>query len=393
MNRLAILAKKIVTPDTIIQDGVVLVERPKILEVGTRLQVHFEENEFRILHCEQQTLVPGFIDVHIHGGGGRDVMEGTREALEVISRILARHGTTSYLATTVTASPIATIRAVESLGNLMDEEIVGARVIGLHLEGPFINEKKRGVHPPEHIRKPSIRIFDELLKMSSFRVRLITLAPEIEGALELIRNARAKGVLVSMGHSNATLEEAIQAINAGVTQATHTFNAMRDFSHRDPGIVGAILTNLDVWAEIIADGVHVDPAVVNILLKCKGFRKILLVTDAISATEMPDGQYQLGSLNVVVSNGVCRVPEGQLAGSTLTQDRALRNMVSWTGLPLEEAVYVATQNPARAVGVDQQKGSLRPGYDADLVLLDDDYKVHATICEGRIVYHSGQTAD
>jgi N-acetylglucosamine-6-phosphate deacetylase len=388
MNRLAILARKVITPEAIIPEGVVLVEDTKIIEVGNRKQVKFEESEFQTLHCEQQILVPGFIDVHIHGGGGRDVMEGTREAVEVISAVLAKHGTTSFLATTVTASPIATIRAVESLGKLMAEGTPGAKILGVHLEGPFISEKKRGVHPLEHIRKPSIRIFDELLKISGNHIKLITLAPEVEGGLELVQNARSKGVLVSIGHSNATFQEAMLAINAGASHATHTYNAMREFNHRDPGILGAVLTDTRVWAEVIADGAHVDPAAANILLKCKGVRNILLITDAISAADMPDGQYQLGSFVVKVSQGICRSPEGQLAGSTLTQDRALRNMIRWSGLSLEEAIYMTTQNPARAIGVAGQKGTVQAGYDADLVLLNEDLSVHQTICEGRTAYQA-----
>jgi N-acetylglucosamine-6-phosphate deacetylase len=388
MNSLAILARKVITPETIIPEGVVLVEGKKIIEVGNRKLVKFDESEFQTLHCEEQILIPGFIDVHIHGGGGRDVMEGTREAVGVISAVLAKHGTTSFLATTVTASPIATIRAVESLGKLMAEDTPGAKILGVHLEGPFISEKKRGVHPPEHIRKPSIRIFDELLKISGNHIKLITLAPEVEGGLELIRNAKSKGVPVSIGHSNATFQEAMLAIDAGASHATHTYNAMREFNHRDPGILGAVLTDTRVWAEVIADGVHVDPAAVNMLLKCKGIRNVLLITDAISATDMPDGQYQLGSFVIKVSNGICRSPEGQLAGSTLTQDRALRNMIRWSGLPLEEAIYMTTQNPARAIGVAEQKGMVQSGYDADLVLLNEDLSVHKTICEGRIAYQA-----
>jgi N-acetylglucosamine-6-phosphate deacetylase len=388
MNRLAILARKVITPEAIIPEGVVLVEDTKIIEVGNRRQVKFEESEFQTLHCEEQILIPGFIDVHIHGGGGRDVMEGTREAVEVISAVLAKHGTTSFLATTVTASPIATIRAVESLGKLMAEGTTGAKILGVHLEGPFISEKKRGVHPLEHIRKPSIRIFDELLKISGNHIKLITLAPEVEGGLELVQNARSKGVLVSIGHSNATFQEAMLAINAGASHATHTYNAMREFNHRDPGILGAVLTDTRVWAEVIADGAHVDPAAVNILLKCKGGRNILLITDAISAADMPDGQYQLGSFVVKVSKGICRSPEGQLAGSTLTQDRALRNIIRWSGLSLEEAIYMTTQNPARAIGVAGQKGTVQAGYDADLVLLNEDLSVHKTICEGKIAYQA-----
>jgi len=388
MSRLAILTRRVITPEAILPGGVVLVEDKKILEVGSRKQVKFDEGEFQTIRCEEQTLVPGFIDVHIHGGGGRDVMEGSREALDVISAVLTKHGTTSFLATTVTASPITTIRAVESLGKLMTEDTPGAKILGVHLEGPFISEKKRGVHPPEHIRKPSIRIFDELFKISGSNIKLITLAPEVEGGLELVQNARSKGVRVSIGHSNATFQEAVLAIDTGASHATHTYNAMREFNHRDPGILGAVLTDSRVWAEVIADGVHVDPAAVNMLLKCKGLRKVVLITDAISATDMPDGQYQLGSFVIKVSNRICRSPEGQLAGSTLTQDRALRNIIRWSGLPRDEAIYMLTQNPAEAIGVAGQKGMVQSGYDADLVLLNEDLSIHKTICEGRIAYQA-----
>ncbi len=386
MSKFAIFTKNIITPDTVIPQGVVLVEGKKILEVGHRFEVAFEDSEFETLHFEQKTLVPGFIDVHIHGARGRDVMEGTREAVEVVSRHLALHGTTSYLATTVTASPIETIQAVESLGKIVPDETGGARILGLHLEGPFISQEKRGVHPPEHIRPPSTRIFDELLKMSNDHVRLITVAPEIPGGLDFIQHIRSKGVLVSLGHSNATYEVAQQAIRAGASNATHTFNAMRDFSHRQPGVLGAVLTDSTVWTELIADGAHVDPIAIQMLLKCKGHRKILLVTDGISAAGMPDGDFQLGSLLVKVSQGVCRVPEGALAGSTLSLDRALQNMMRWTGIPLEEAVYMTSRNAAESIGVAKTKGSIQPGYDADMVLLNDDMHVHATFCEGKLVH-------
>jgi N-acetylglucosamine-6-phosphate deacetylase len=386
MSKFAVFTKKIITPDTVIPQGVVLIEGKKILEVGPRFEVAFEDSEFETLHFEQKTLVPGFIDVHIHGARGRDVMEGTREAVGVVSRYLALHGTTSYLATTVTASHIETIQAVESLGKLIPEETGGARILGLHLEGPFISQEKRGVHPPEHIRPPSTRIFDELLKMSNDRVRLITVAPEIPGGLDFIQHIRSKGVLVSLGHSNATYEVAQQAIRAGASNATHTFNAMRDFSHRQPGVLGAVLTDSTIWTELIADGAHVDPIAIQMLLKCKGHRKILLVTDGISAAGMPDGDFQLGSLLVKVSQGVCRVPEGALAGSTLSLDRALRNMIRWTGTSLEEACYMTSRNPAESIGVAETKGTIQPGYDADMVLLNDDMQVHATFCEGKLVH-------
>ena len=390
MPKFAVFTKKIITPDTVIPQGVVLVEGTKILEAGTRFDVAFDEGEFEALHFEQKTLVPGFIDVHIHGARGRDIMEGTRDAIEVVSRHLAVHGTTSYLATTVTASPIETIQAVENLGKLVPQETGGARILGLHLEGPFISQEKRGVHPPEHIRPPSTRIFDELVKMSNDQVRLITVAPEVPGGLDFIQHIRSKGVLVSLGHSNATYEVAQQAIQAGASNATHTFNAMRDFSHRQPGVLGAVFTDSTVWAELIADGAHVDPVAIQMLLKCKGHRRILLVTDAISAAGMPDGDFQLGSLLVKVSQGVCRVPEGALAGSTLSLDRALRNMMSWTGIPLEEAVYMTGRNAAESIGVARTKGSIEQGLDADMVLLNDDLTVHATFCEGKLIPREAQ---
>ena len=386
MNKLAVFAKRVITPERVIPQGIVLIEGKKILEVANRFTVHFDDREFEVFHCENLTLVPGFIDVHIHGGAGRDVMEGTREAIEAISRFLAGHGTTAYLATTVTASPFATLQAVENLGKLIPEETGGARVLGLHLEGPFISEQKRGVHPPEFIRNPSIPTLDEFVKWSNNQIKLVTMAPEAHGGLEFIRHARSIGILVSMGHSNATFIEAKNGIEAGVTNATHTFNAMREFNHREPGILGAVLADESVWAELIADGVHVDPMVIDVLLRCKGPRKILLITDAISACGQPDGEYQVGPLRVKVTDGVCRNIEGRLAGSTLTQDRALQNMLRWTKVSLAEAVFMTSRNPAESMGIAGHKGSIEPGLDADLVLLDDDLNVQMTFCEGRLVY-------
>jgi len=386
MNKLAIFTKKVITPERVIPQGVVLIEGKKILEVNKRFTVHFDEREFEIYHCENLTLLPGFIDVHVHGSDGRDVMEGTREAVEVISRFLASHGTTAYLATTVTASPFATLQAVESLGRLIPEETGGARIMGLHLEGPFISEMKRGVHPAEYIRNPSIPTLDEFVKWSNNQIKVITMAPEVPGGLEFIRHARSMGILVSMGHSNATFNEAKESIEAGITHATHVFNAMREFNHRDPGILGAVLSDDRIWAELIADGVHVDPMVIEILLRCKGPQKILLVTDAISACGQPDGEYQVGPLRVTVTQGVCRNLEGRLAGSTLTQDRALQNMMRWTKASLAEASFMTSRNPAQSIGTANLKGSIEPGLDADLVLLDDDLNVQMTFCEGRLVY-------
>lgn len=389
MKRLAVTAGRIMTPDRVILDGVVLVEGPEILEVGSRREVRFSEQEFTVVGHPGHLLVPGFIDVHIHGALGRDVMEGTVEALEVISRFLARHGTTAYLATTVSASPIKIVQAVEALGSQVDQPYSGARMVGIHLEGPFINPDKRGAHPAEYIRRPSARIFGQLLDHSAHQIKCITLAPEVEGGLELIQYARSKGIVVSLGHSNAALEEAKEAIRLGAGNATHLFNAMRAFNHRDPGILGAVLTTPHVWAELIADGVHVSPDAIKLCLQCKQFGRILLISDAVSAAGMPDGRYRLADSEITVSGGICRTREGQLAGSTLTQDQALRNMMRWSNLPLEAVLGMLTRNPARSMGLAGRKGSLLAGHDADMVLLTKDLFVHTTIVRGEVSYSLG----
>ena len=389
MKRLAVTAGRVMTPDRVILDGVVLVEGAKILEVGSRRALRFSRDEFQVVGHSQQLLAPGFIDVHTHGAMGRDVMEGTDEALEVISRFLATHGTTSFLATTVTASPIATLQAVEALGSQVDRPLPGARMLGLHLEGPFINPEKRGAHTAKYIRRPSTLIFDQLLACSSHQIKLITVAPEVEGGLELIRFARAKGVVVSLGHSNATLEETMAAIALGAGNATHTFNAMRPFSHRDPGILGAVLTAPEIWAELIADGVHVSPAAIKLCIQCKSARRILLISDAVSATGMPEGQYRLSDIEITLSGGICRTREGQLAGSTLTQDQALRNMARWSHLPLEAVLGMLTRNPAQSLGIAESKGTLAEGRDADMVLLDRNLRVHTTIIQGEVSHTLG----
>ncbi|MGH9677102.1 MAG: N-acetylglucosamine-6-phosphate deacetylase, partial [Candidatus Acidiferrum sp.] len=249
-----------------------------------------------------------------------------------------------------------------------------AQILGIHFEGPFISAARRGVHPPEQIKLPSAEILEKFLHAAGGRAQILTLAPELLGAMPCIAAARKAGLVVAMGHTDATYEQARAAIAHGTRHAVHVYNAMRPFSHRDSGVIGAVLTSPEVSAELIADGVHVDEAAMRLLLQAKGAERVILVSDGISATGMPDGKYTLGKLEVTVSGGVCRNAEGRLAGSTLTLDRALRNIVA-LGTPLADAARMLTLNPASLLGMEFKKGSLRAGADADIVLLDEALQI------------------
>ncbi len=334
------------------------------------------------------TLLPGFIDLHIHGAAGHDTMDATTDALAAIAREIARHGVTAFVPTTITASVEETRRAVENVAAFLREQesrsVDGARVLGVHLEGPFISPKHPGAQPAQHIRLPNLAEFQALVDTGC--VRLITLAPEQPGADDLIRSARRQGVGVILGHTDATFAQCQHAVDLGASQATHTFNAMRGFHHREPGTAGATLALSGLRAQLIADNVHVHPAAMRILARCKGADGTLLITDAMRAADLPDGEYDLGGQVVRVEHGECRLPDGTLAGSVLTMERALQNFLSATGWSLAEAWPVSSRSVARALGVDGEMGSLEAGRRADLVLLDEGLAVVATLVGGEIVY-------
>jgi N-acetylglucosamine-6-phosphate deacetylase len=325
--------------------------------------------------------------VHIHGAGGRDVMEGTREALEIVAATVAARGTTSLVATTVTASEKETCESVAGIAHYMLDASqfaareLSAEILGIHFEGPFISQARRGVHPAKWITRPSVEVLGQLLKEARGTALILTLAPELPGALELIAAARKAGLIISLGHTDATYEQAQAAIAAGASHAAHVFNAMRPFSHRETGVLGAVLTSPKVSAELIADGVHVDEAAMRMLVELKTPERVILVSDGMSATGMPDGKYQLGLFEVNVSGGIARNAEGKLAGSTLTLDRALRNMVA-LGIPFASALRMLTANPARQVGLGTRKGVLAAGADADLVFLDDKLEIAGVMTRG-----------
>lgn len=333
-------------------------------------------------------LTPTFFDVHIHGAMGHDVMDANPEGLQTMQRFLARHGTGQYLPTTVTASVDRTLEALERIANLIEQSArVGeATPLGIHLEGPFLSHVKRGVHPTDLLQKPSAELFERFQQAARGHIRLLTLAPELEGADELIRHASASGVRVSLGHTNASANEARAGIAAGATSATHTYNAMRPLDHREPGVLGVVLDDASIFAELICDGVHVAPELVRLWLRAKGERA-LLITDGISATGMGDGRYALGPLAVDVEGNRCTLAgsPGTLAGSVLTLDHAVANLMRFTGCTLEQAVRCASSQPASMLGLQPSVASLRQGQPASFNQYDASGNLIATYLRGKAV--------
>jgi len=394
MTATVIYASRILTSQEELTDCVIVVEAGVITGIGHRDEVHIPHGAKDYV-ASGMTVTPGFVDVHIHGAGGHDVMEANPEALDTITATVARFGTTSMVATTVTAPVEDTCHSLAGIAqyirgdgnggnsakNAVENTRFGAEILGIHLEGPFINPRRRGVHPVESIALPSIETFEKFRDAAGGFLRILTIAPELPGALGLIAAAVADGLVVGIGHTDADYAQARAAIKAGARHAVHVYNAMRPFTHRDPGIISAVLTDTDVTAEIIADGVHVSGPAIQILLGTKGFDTVLLVSDGTAATGMRDGSFRLGNFEVTVKDGVCRNSEGKLAGSTLTLDRALRFVVD-IGVPLTDAVRMATILPARRLGLAGKKGILAVGADADLVMLTPDLQVAGVMTRG-----------
>jgi N-acetylglucosamine-6-phosphate deacetylase len=377
MSTILLHAARALTPTTELTDAGILIRDGVIEAVGPRQDMTLPSGATEI-SAAGQTAIPGFIDIHIHGAGGHDVMEGTGEAMSTVAQTLARHGTTSFVATTVTASPDDTCRSVEGIARYITQQFETlqpkAEVLGVHYEGPFINKARRGVHPAEWVQLPSAELLQRFVQAAAGKARILTIAPELLGAIPCIHAAREAGIVVAMGHTDATYEQARAGIVHGARHAVHVYNAMRPFSHRDSGVIGAVLTSQEVTAELIADGIHVEEAAMRLLLQAKGPGCVILISDGLSATGMPDGKYMLGNFEVTVAGGVCRNAEGKLAGSTLTLDRALRNVVA-LGISLPDAVRMLTTNPAKLLGIEFKKGALRTGADADIVLLDENLQL------------------
>src|SRR5712692_1108107 len=373
---IALTAATLFTPLERIEQPLVLADDGVIVEVSA-CALREVPQSCRVVDFGDGILAPGFIDIHIHGGAGHDVMDPNPEALPAVERLLACHGVSSYFPTTVTAPVDSTLAALKRLADAIDaadkdrrSPELRARPLGIHLEGPFISHARRGVHPAGNLLPPTLHMFERFWQAARGHIRVMTIAPELDGAREVIAESARRGVCVSLGHSNADLNTTRLAVAAGARHDTHTFNAMRPLDHRDPGIIGEVLTDSQLSADIIADGIHVSPAVVQLFMQAKGLDRAVLITDAISATGMPDGRYKLGPIEVEVKDGKC-TSGGSLAGSVLTMDRAVRNVTQFARWSLKDAVRAATLNPARAVGLKEQ-GQLVAGAEASFIVLSPE---------------------
>ncbi len=360
----------------------VLVDDGRISRIG---EMPGDSSSSFVLDANGRMLVPGFIDTHIQGAGGADILDGKEESLRTISRTLATLGTTGFLATTVMQPKMGSghlTAAAQALG----KDLGGAHVLGIHLEGPFINVKKKGGISAENIYASSHQGFDEILQMTGDALKIMTIAPELPGNLDIIHQLAANDVVASFGHSDANYEEIKLGIDAGITHVTHLFNAMQSLHHRAPGPLLAIFENASIKAEIISDGHHLHPGVVGLAFRLLGLERCVCVTDGVPATGLPDGQYSYNGKAYESLRGTARYLDGTLIGTTLGLGQIAQRFMEFTGCSLATAIDTATKVPAKLLGLEDKKGSIEVGKDADLVLLDSDYSVWATIIGGKVAY-------
>lgn len=336
---------------------------------------------------EKYLVLPGFIDQHVHGAAGSDAMDGTKEDLSKIANALASEGTVGFLATTMTQSEENIIKALQSVKEYKEKNLKeGAEILGVHLEGPFISLKHIGAQPLEYVAKPDIEVFKKYQEASGNNIKLVSLAAEEEDADELIKYLVSTNVVASFGHTDSTAKDVELAIEAGAKNVTHTFNAMKPLHHREIGTVGSALLYDQLNCELICDGIHVSRPAINLLRKCKPSDKLTLVTDAMRAKHMADGEWELGGQAVFVKNGEARLAGGTLAGSVLKMNNAVKNFMEFTGASLQEAVDCASLNPAKNLGIDNELGSIKEGKNASFVVVDENMNVVYTIRDGYVIF-------
>ena len=356
------------------------------IEDGRIAYIGNEENIEPIFETDG-IVVPGFIDEHIHGAGGADAMDGTVEALQTISEFLAREGTTGFLATTMTQSPENITNALKAVKKVREKsEYKGAEVLGVHLEGPFISPKHVGAQPLEYVATPDAELFDKYNEASGNSIKIVTLAPEVEGGLGLVKHLSNIGVVASVGHTGGKYADVVNAVAVGATNVTHTYNAQTGLHHREAGVVGAAMLLDELNCEMICDTIHVSVPAIKLVIKNKPHDKYTLITDAMRAKGMPDGKSELGGQEVFVNNGEARLKDGTLAGSVLKMNVAVKNLVEKAGVPFTDAIDFATYNPAKNIGVLNERGTIEVGKRADLTVLNSDFEVLYTLVNGKIVY-------
>jgi N-acetylglucosamine-6-phosphate deacetylase len=383
--------QKIYAQNEIIENGFIKIEGGTISAIGKMGNLQSNEGFVDISLPKNSSVIPGMIDVHIHGVNGADTMDGTTEALDTMTMALPKEGTTSFLATTMTESKEKIEKALIKTGEYIDaqKEAGKAEILGIHLEGPFINSGKAGAQPLDHIAEPCVETYQKWQQASRNHIKLVTLAPELDKEHELIQYLKQNGIVASAGHSNATYDQMCEAIDKGVRHVTHLFNQMSGFHHREPGIVGAAFNRKELMVELIADGIHARPEAVEVAFHQLTDERMILITDSMRAKCLKNGQYDLGGQMVTVKDGMALLDEDTLAGSVLEMNSAFKNIQKFTGCSIQEAIKITSENPARQLGIFDKKGSIAAGKDADLVILDEQMDVFMTLCKGKIAFERG----
>ena len=374
---------KIITPYEVLIGFGVKIKDNKIIDIN--LEELLEDSGEEVIDGGGRYLSPGFIDIHNHGNSGYDVMNSTEEALHKMGEFHISNGVTSYLGTIITSSYDDMIKAMENIAAYKNKDNI-SNILGIHLEGPFFDIGKKGAQPEEFIRLPNLQDIENMILISKGKMKMVSLAPELKGALQIIQKLKENNIAVAMAHTNSTFESAKRGIDFGITIATHLYNGMRSFSHREPGVIGASLTDDRVYCELIYDRIHLHDGAVEIALKMKGYDKIILVSDAMMAAGLDDGEYLLGNQKVYVKEGAARLASGNLAGSTLNLHDAVFNMVNFLDIPIHEIIKMASLNPAKAINEDKRRGSIEIGKIADLIIFDENIKIHNSIIGGALIW-------
>lgn len=381
---------RLITPFVEINNGYIIIKKGKILTIGNEKDGRLVKGkEVKWIDVGGNIVCPGFINLHFHGINGRSFMDSDFENLDIISRDAVRSGMTSYLATTIGDKIENMVNRARETGVATKKGVSGGKMLGIYFEGPYISFNKKGAAPDYRVRMPDVGELRRLIDASEGTLKMITIAPELPGAIDFIKYARSQGIIISFGHTNATYDEFIKGVNAAgeKVHTTHTYNAMRGFHHREPGALGAIFLDHHITAEVVCDFVHVHPKAIELLIRLKGVDDVCLITDGVPQTYMAEGEYitEYGQ-SVIVSNETVKLKDGTIAGSVMPMNKQFKNIVKEIGLPISDAVKMATVNPAKVLGLFSEIGSIEAGKDADIIIMDDDMNVLKTLVNGRVVY-------